>query len=277
MTNEVIEALREEIQRKYLGALLALDTLSGYLGESPAQSNCPPPDQPATASQPHPSLSLYENTATDPVAKRKSPRNEPPKMRGERCLLVMNQIGPMSIDDLAAEIGAKSFTTRYAMQKTAVVNAGEHELKYGASRVSSLWTAEDAAMFGEPKVFEGTPYGREAVLAAKADWNGEQEPVDAAEDDQEEEPIEDEPSEDDDDTEETSTDERRENADQFKPIVEKTEKWLRSEEHPRYKACQLCDSKFHKELICVAIDHHGTAVMCRPCARRAGHFPPSVI
>jgi hypothetical protein len=276
MSVQLIAALREEIDRKHQAALAALATLSGYLGE-PSTVAVPanPPSPPVKEGEDEDDHIL----ATDPIGKRDCSRIGLIPYRCERLLLLLNQLGPLTKPEIVEHLKLSQCQTYYILGRSAIVSVGG---KYGACRVSDVWDEQDTAMFGEPKISTGSPYGTEARrMQPKADEpNGS----DAAEDDHEEKPIEEEPAEEEPAEEEaaeesdgTSIDERRENADQFKPIVEKTEKWLRSEEHPRYKACQLCDSKFHKELICVANDHHGTAVMCRPCARRAGHFPPSVL
>lgn len=186
----------------------------------------------------------------DPIAKRKS-RGGLVSWRSERILLILNQLGPMLMCDIQRHLEASACQTRYAAQKGCIVIDGN---LYAAGRISKLWNADDEAMFGKPKISVGIPWGKESEetieppreLAAIGEDADEEQDEDPAEQDNEP-PV----------------------------IEERSERWLRSEKHPELTKCDLCDSKFNRELICIAKDYNGEVVMCRPCARRAGHNPPA--
>lgn len=188
-------------------------------------------------------------TKLDPIAKRKSPKGGLVSVRSERILLILNQLGPMLMGEIQNHLGSTECQTRYAAGKACIVIDGN---LYAAGRVSKFWNASDEAMFGPPKVSVGMPWGTEARQTIES-------PRDNDSDD----------ARDEEDSDEGSDEDER-------PVVEeRSERWLRSEKHPELVKCDLCDSRFSRELICVAKDYNGEVVMCRPCARRAGHNPPA--
>lgn len=237
---------------------LALILTNGKIAEVAADETTPAEMKAATPEQPPPAPANEdddfddEKPATDPIGKRVTDPNELVDRRCERIMLVLNQLGPLYVYDLVEHCKSTACRIRYALGRTGIVVVGN---KYAASRVSALWGDEDEAMFGPPKVStDGKAYGNEALRESRR-----KEAADAAEqsdDEPDADVIHNEPP----------------------PVVQKTETWMRSDEHPEHKACQLCDSEFRSELICVATDYHGTSVMCQPCARRAGFSaPPATI
>ena len=189
---------------------------------------------------------------TDPIGKRIS-GNELIESRAERVLLVLNQLGPTSMSQLARAIGQSDMVVRYAMKKLpgAFVRVGSNGSKWAATRVSDKWADVDEAMFGKPQ-----------VVAPDA-----------------EEPEDDVPKGDDAESEDDDVlpmaPDLPTDAEDGPNIVEEKVEWLNAGQHREYGECHLCDSKFasHEE-ICVAKDKYGKSVMCKPCARRAGYQPP---
>lgn len=280
-----VASIREEIERKHREALGALDTLGPYLKDAPkpepkviAPVVSPPRVEkaPPAAVEKKPDPTAYYPPDDDepddeeddespdddvsselekpPLDKRASRWGEHVNDRGERLLLILNQLGPQRSAELARLISGEkhSYSAQnvlYALRGLPTSRDGE---KWVAGRISKIWTDEDTAMFGEPK------------FSAASDEPTEQ----AAEEEPEEEEAEEqeEPAE-------GSLDGKEADPTERKAVVEASQRWVHSEDHT-HSGCDLCDSLFRNELICIASDYRGTKIMCKPCARRAGFTPP---